>query len=104
MNDLVIDDDYLSQTAADLEGLSTELESLCSGLRGVEALVVGAQPLFDKLSSFAEAWSRCSEDLSEYAEKGALNVRTILEAFDEVDAGLADGMNADRADVPGGTS
>ena len=91
-NDLVIDEAYLASLASDLESVAGALETLCSGLRSMEGPVVGAPPLFDKLSSFAEAWSRCSEDLAEYADNGALQVRTVLDAFADVDAALNDAM------------
>ncbi|HLS49041.1 MAG TPA: hypothetical protein VK024_03540 [Actinomycetaceae bacterium] len=91
-DDLVIDEAYLLELASDLENVAGELENLCTGLRSMEGLVVGAPTLFDKMTSFADAWSRCGEDLAEYADGGAQQVRAILDAFSQVDAELGNAM------------
>ncbi|HLS75153.1 MAG TPA: hypothetical protein VK046_15415 [Actinomycetaceae bacterium] len=90
MTDIVIDEDYLRTTASDLDGLSSDLTRMCSQIRGLDGLVVGAAPVFDELHEFAGAWAGAAEDLAEYADGGATYVRAILESFDELDLRLAE--------------
>lgn len=90
MVDIVIDEDYLSTTASDLDSLSSDLTDMCAQMRGLDGLVVGAAPLFDELHEFAGAWAGCAEELAEYAEGGATYVRAILESFAELDLRMAE--------------
>lgn len=90
MVDIVIDEDYLSTTATELETLASDLTEMCGQMRGLDGLVVGAAPVFDELHEFAGAWSGCAEELAEYAEGGATYVRAILEAFAELDLQMAE--------------
>lgn len=90
MVDIVIDEDYLSTTAGELDTLSGDLTGMCEQMRGLDGLVVGAAPVFDELHEFAGAWAKCAEELAEYAEGGATYVRAIIESFDELDLRMAE--------------
>ncbi|SRR5690625_2702759 len=90
MVDIVIDEDYLSTTAGELDTLSGDLTEMCGQIRGLDGLVVGAAPVFDELHEFAGAWAGCAEDLAEYADGGATYVRAILEGFGELDLKMAE--------------
>ncbi len=90
MGDIVVDDDYLTTTMSDLRGLSTELSDLCTSLRGLDGLVVGAAPLFDELYEFGEQWSNAADELSEHATKAADYVQGVLLTFEEADFALAE--------------
>lgn len=90
MVDIVIDQDYLTTTATDLDNLSSDLTEMCGQMRGMDGLVVGAAPLFDELHEFGGAWAGAAQDLAEYAEGGATYVRAILAAFEELDLMLAE--------------
>src|SRR5699024_9999485 len=87
--DIVIDEDYLSSTAADLDNLSGDLTEMCGQIRGMDGLVVGAAPVFDELHEFGGAWGSAAEELAEYADGGATYVRAILATFDELDLRMA---------------
>lgn len=90
MTDIVIDEEYLSTTAGDLENLSSDLTEMCGQMRGMDGLVVGAAPVFDELHEFGGAWAGAAEELAEYADGGATYVRAILESFDELDLRMAE--------------
>lgn len=94
MTDLVVDEDYLSSTESDLTNLSSELQGLCDELRGSDALVVGAAPLFDELHEFAGSWADAIEDLDEYATEAAGYIRKVREAFGQIDLALAESLTA----------
>lgn len=99
MSDIVVDESYLSGTITDLDNLSSDLSELCSTVRGMDGLVVGAAPVFDEIHEFGGKWSRTAEDLSEDATKAADYLRLVLEVFAEVDLQIAqqflDQMEAD---------
>src|SRR5690625_8018201 len=85
-----VDRAYLSETAQNLSDLSSDLETICTAVRGLDGLVVGAARVFDEIHEFGEAWSRTADDLSEDAARAADYVRLVLSPFEESDRGIAD--------------
>lgn len=97
MCDLILNESYLREAATDMSNLSEDLKGLCDELRSAEAVVVGARPLFRELSDFAEDWSKCTDELSEFAEKSGVHIQNVIDTFEELDQYMCTGM-----EVPNG--
>lgn len=85
-----VDRAYLSETAQNLSDLSSDLETICTAVRGLDGLVVGAAPVFDEIHEFGEAWSRTAESLSEDAARAADYVRLVMSTFEKIDFEMAE--------------
>jgi hypothetical protein len=89
MGDLQISAGLLDELRTALRSMTVTLEGACHQVSGVDAGVMGAQPLVDGIQQFTSGWRYGITQVGQHSEQASQMLTHIGKTFDALEGQLA---------------